>query len=537
MANPKSTTQTPPPPGKPSAAAIMIVVTAGLASLLEIVDTSIVNVAIPTMMGNLGATLDEIGWVVTGYIISNAVVLPISGWLGVRFGRRRYYITCILLFIVTSVACGLAPNLDALIFFRILQGIAGGALLPTSQALIQEAFPGRSGMGSALYGMVVIIGPTIGPPLGGYLTDHFGWRAIFNINIPFGILAAFLASIYIKDHDVEKQHAAAHNKMKNAPVDFIGLSLLITGVGTLQYLLERGQADDWFSSGTIITCAVMAALCLPGFIWWELREENPIVNLKLFKNAALLNGTLVMGTVGGMLYGLIFFIPIFATTVLGMNAAQTGNLFVPGAIAAGLMMPIVGSQIQKRDPRMLMAMGLIGVDGALLLITRFSGSTSYDDMFWPLLIRGIAMPFLFVPVNATVLSSFRGPDLGQASGILNLSRQLGGSIGIAFLSTMFSKSQDHVYGNMVKYISPLNPAYVQWSQSAKALAYRFSNEVGMGHANLMVAKEAFFRLRKQVFVVSFDQMAWLMVICFAMASFPIIFLRKSAPITGPTDAH
>jgi len=536
MADSKTTTQA-VPTGKPSLAAIMMVVTAGLASLLEIVDTSIVNVAIPSMMGNLGATLDEIGWVVTGYIISNAVVLPISGWLGVRFGRRRYYITCILLFVATSVACGLAPNLTALILFRVLQGIAGGALLPTSQALIQEAFPGRSGMGSALYGMVVIIGPTIGPPLGGYLTDHFGWRAIFNINIPFGILAAFLASVYVTDHQVEKEHAHAHNKMKNAPVDFMGLALLITGVGCLQYLLERGQADDWFSSSTIILCAVIAGICLPGFIWWELREEHPIVNLRLFKNAALLNGTLVMSTVGGMLYGLIFFIPIFATTILGMNAAQTGNLFVPGAIVAGLMMPVVGSQIQKRDPRMLMILGLVSVDWALLMITRFTGATGYGDMFWPLLIRGIGMPFLFVPVNATVLGSFRGPDLGQAAGILNLSRQLGGSIGIAFLSTMFSKAQSHVYGNMLKQISPLNPAYQQWSQSAKAMVFRFAGQIGMGNPNLLLAKEAYFKVKKQVFLVSFDQMAWMMVICFALASIPILFLRKPAVLAKPTDAH
>ncbi|HEY5039333.1 MAG TPA: DHA2 family efflux MFS transporter permease subunit, partial [bacterium] len=234
-----------------SRGALMLVITAGLASLLEIVDTSIVNVAIPTMMGNLGATLEEIGWVVTGYIISNAIVLPISGWLGTRFGRRRYYLTCILLFIATSVACGLAPNLWTLVFFRIIQGAAGGALLPTSQALIQEAFPGRSGMGSALYGMVVIIGPTIGPPLGGYLTDHFGWRMIFNINLPLGILAAFLAAIYVKDHVVEEKHAAVHERMKSAPVDTIGLTLLIVGVGCLQYVLERGQADDWFSNGLI----------------------------------------------------------------------------------------------------------------------------------------------------------------------------------------------------------------------------------------------------------------------------------------------
>ncbi len=317
-----------------SRAALLVVITAGIASLLEIVDTSIVNVAIPTMMGNLGATLDEIGWVVTGYIISNAIILPISGWLATRFGRRKYYITCILLFIAASVACGLAPNLWTLVLFRIIQGLAGGALLPTSQALIQEAFPGRSGIGSALYGMVVIIGPTIGPPLGGFLTDHFGWRMIFNINLPLGLLAAFLAGLYVTDYSEEGEHAAAHQKMRSAGGHH-RLTLLIVGVGCLQYVLERGQADDWFSNKLVLFFTIVSAVCIPAFVWWELKTEHPIMDLRLFKSVALINGTIMMACVGGMLYGLIFFIPIFASTILGMNASQTGNLFTPGALRSG----------------------------------------------------------------------------------------------------------------------------------------------------------------------------------------------------------
>src|SRR5580692_9299497 len=356
-----------------SRAALMLVITAGIASLLEIVDTSIVNVAIPTMMGNLGATLDEIGWVVTGYIISNAIILPISGWLATRFGRRKYYISCILLFIVASVACGMAPNLWTLVVFRVVQGAAGGALLPTSQALIQEVFPGkRSGLGSALYGMVVIIGPTIGPPLGGYLTDHFGWRMIFNINLPLGILAAFLASLYVTDYAEDGEHAAARQATRNAPVDTLGLTFLIVGVGCLQYILERGQADDWFSSHLILAFTLTAAFCIPAFVWWELKTEHPIMDLRLYKSVALINGTIMMACVGGMLYGLIFFIPIFASTILNMNASQTGNLFTPGAIAAGVMMPIIGSQLQKRDPRLFMFWGIVCVDSALFMLAHFS---------------------------------------------------------------------------------------------------------------------------------------------------------------------
>ncbi len=515
----------------------MIVITAGLASMLEIVDTSIVNVAIPTMMGNLGATLDEIGWVVTGYIISNAIVLPISGWLGVRFGRRRYYLTCIMLFVASSVACGLAPNLSTLVVFRVIQGMAGGALLPTSQALIQEAFPGRSGLGSALYGMVVIIGPTLGPPLGGYLTDHFGWRMIFNINIPLGILAAFLASIYIKDHKVESHHAEHHERMKSAPVDAVGLGLLVAAVGCLQFVLERGEADDWFSSGTILIMTLLAGICAPAFIWWELKTEHPIVDLRLFKNMALANGTFLMASVGGMLYSLIFFVPIYCQNILNMNASQTGNIFMPGAILSGLMMPVIGMQLQKRDPRLFIVYGLSCIEICLFMIAHFSPQSTYWNLYWPLLIRGAGMAALFVPINAVVLGQFTGPNLGQAAGIMNLSRQIGGSVGIAVLSTMFKQSQDRVYHNMVKYISPLNLGFNQWAQSAKALGYRFSNEVGMMNPNILLAKEAYFRVQKQSFVVSFDFMMWVMVLVFGLTLIPTFLLKRPPKMGGPMDAH
>ncbi len=521
-----------------SRAAMMVVITAGLASLLEIVDTSIVNVAIPTMMGNLGATLDEIGWVVTGYIISNAIILPISGWLGNRFGRRKYYITCILMFIVASVACGLAPNLWTLVLFRVVQGAAGGALLPTSQALIQEVFPGkRSGLGSALYGMVVIIGPTIGPPLGGYLTDHFGWRMIFNINLPLGILAAFLATLYVTDYAEDGEHAAARQAMKRAPVDTLGLTFLIVGVGCLQYVLERGQTDDWFSSHLILAFSLTAAFCIPAFIWWELTTEHPIMDLRLYKNPALINGTIMMACVGGMLYGLIFFIPIFASTILGMDAGQTGNLFTPGAIASGVMMPIIGSQLRKRDPRLFMVFGICVTDTALVLIAHFTPQSTYWNLFWPLLIRGLGMAALFIPINALVLGGFTGPALGQAAGIMNLSRQLGGSLGIAILSTMFNKSTDAAYDHLRQYISPLSMGFSQWAQGAKGLAFRFSNEVGIYNPDNLLIKEAYFRVKKQAFVMAFDQMGWVMVIGFAIAGIPIFFLKKPEHMGNPADAH
>jgi len=360
---------------------------------------------------------------------------------------------------------------------------------------------------------------------------------IFNINLPLGLLAAFLATLYITDHAEEGEHAAAHAQMRSAPVDTVGLSLLIAGVGCLQYVLERGRADDWFSSHVILACTIVGVVCIPAFIWWELTHDHPIMDLHLYKNPALINGTIMMACVGGMLYGLIFFVPIFASTILGLDAGQTGNLFTPGAIVAGFMMPVIGSQLQNRDPRPFMVFGILTVAGALFMFHNFSAQTTYWDLFWPLMFRGLGMAALFIPINAVVLGGFKGPALGQAAGILNLSRQLGGSLGIALLSTMFGNASDAAYEHLRQYASPLSMGFNQWAQATHGLMYRFSNEVGLTNPDSLIAKAAYFRLKKQAFVMAFDQMAWVMVIGFAVAALPIYFMKKPAHMAGPGSAH
>jgi DHA2 family multidrug resistance protein len=426
----------------------LIVLTAVLASLLEIIDTSIVNVAIPSMMGNLGATLDEISWVVTGYIIANAIVLPISSWLSKQFGRKLYYTSCIILFTASSVACGLSTSLDMLIFFRILQGLAGGALLPTSQALIFESFPKeKAGQASAIYGMSVMVGPTVGPVLGGFLTDHFGWRMIFNINLPIGILVAILSYLLVEDVGFDpaikqtKAELKEIRKNQRTPIDVWGLVFLITGIGCLQFVLERGQADEWFDSKLILTCTIAAIVSIVGLIWWELRNKHPILELRHFKNKTFTGGVLLMSGVGVILYGLIFIIPVFVSTVQGLTATQTGALFIPGALLAAMIMPVVGASLRKIDARFLIATGIIILSIAVYKISFFDAYTSVDGMFVPLLIRGAALAFLFVPINTIVLSQFSGNEIGQAAGLLNLCRQLGGSVGIALISTFFQRYQ------------------------------------------------------------------------------------------------
>ncbi|HVM32617.1 MAG TPA: DHA2 family efflux MFS transporter permease subunit [bacterium] len=506
---------------------LMIVLTVGLAALLQVVDATIVNVAVPTMMGNLGATLDEIGWVVTGYIVTNAIVLPISGWLGIRFGRRSYLLTCILLFTATSVACGLAPNLWTLVFFRLIQGAAGGALLPTSQAIIQELFPGkRSGIGSSLFGIVVIVGPTIGPPLGGWLTDHMGWRWIFYINLPLGLLAAFLTTLFVTDYSVEGEHAAAHQRMRSAPIDGIGLALLTLWVGCLQFVLERGGPDDWFSSPTILTLTLIGCIALPVFVWWEWIQEYPIVDLKLFKKMELANGTLIMALVGGIISAGLFFIPFFSTNILGMDATQTGNLFMPSSLAMGVMMPIVGALLYKYEARYFMLGGMAVTALGMYMLTYLTPQSGYWDLYWPLMVRGIGLPGIFIPLNAMVLGAFRGPSLGQAAGMMNLSRQLGGSLGIAVLSVFFDNASDRAYDHLRQFISPLTLGFSQWAQSAQALVYRFADQLGISHPMNLLAKEAYFRVKKQAFVIAFDTVGWYMLIGIALTTIPILFLKK-----------
>jgi DHA2 family multidrug resistance protein len=514
-------------------ASVILVVTAVMASLLEIIDTSIVNVAIPTMMGNLGTTLENISWVVTGYIISNAIILPLAGWLSLRLGRKFYYTGCILLFTATSVGCGLAPNLTVLVIFRVLQGMAGGALLPTSQSLIMEAFPReKAGLASAVYGMSVMIGPTIGPTLGGYLTDHYGWRSIFNVNLPLGLIAATLSYIYVEDHKVEGPAG-----QKPPPVDYWGLMFLIVGVGCLQYVLERGETDDWFSSNTIILTTFLAATSLPAFVWWELKTKYPIVDLGLFKTNSIRYGTMIMGTVGSMLYSLIFFVPIFSSAILGLTATQIGTLFIPGALASASMMPFVGASMKKVDPRILIGLGFIIFEFALMMLTHVSPLTSRDDLFWPLLIRGAAMAFLFVPINASVLSKFSGAKLGQAAGLMNLSRQIGGSIGIALYSTLFTIYRAQFRTDVSAHVSLLNPATAQQLHAMQSgVSGKFESSVGFADAAAVTMRQMYFRVERQVFVLGFDRVMWTMFFITGLALIPVFFLRTKGSVK-PVDVH
>lgn len=514
-----------------------IIFTAAIASLLEIIDASIVNVAIPTMMGNIGATLDEISWVSTAYMIANSIVLPIAAWIGMRLGRKRYFTTAIILFTIASFACGMAPNLPFLILFRVLQGLAGGALLPTSQTLIQEQFPReKAGLAMAIFGMSVMIGPALGPTLGGYLTDNFGWRSIFNVNIPLGILAAVMSWLNVEDAGYMPKQSEAERH----GVDWWGLIFLCVGVGCFQYILERGEADGWWDSKAIRACSVFAVVGISSFIYWELKIPNPIMNLRLFKSNIVRSGTLLMLMLGVMVYSLTFVVPIFVANVIhDMNATQTGLLFIPGSLVTAAVMLPVGFALKKVNPKLITFIGILLGEAAIFSMSRFTAQTSAYDIYVPLVLRGVATAFLFIPINQMVLGSFSGPELGQVAGMQNFFRQVGGSIGISSLDTLLTRFSAQHYNDLMAHVTPLQPAaYQQFLQGRAITIAKLNNEVGLWNPQTLPIKVLYGRVMHQVFILSFEQLCWVIMAIVGMAVIPLYLIKPEIKVSGPVlDTH
>jgi DHA2 family multidrug resistance protein len=514
----------------------LIVFVAVLASLLEIIDTSIVNVALPTMMGNLGATLEDISMVITGYAIANAIILPVSAWLGERIGRRKYYLGCIVLFTLTSVACGLAPNLFFLTIFRILQGLAGGALLPTSQTLIYEQFPKeKAGMAGAIFGMSVMVGPALGPVMGGYLTDQFGWRSIFNINLPLGLLALFVGLIVIH----EPQHLKEEVNRVKPKLDTMGLALLVAGIGCLQFVLERGESDDWFSSTAIIINTLIAVTALPTFVWWELKVPNPIINVRLFKEQIVQSGVTLMTLLGFFLYGIVFLLPVFLGRTYHYDATQIGIMFIPGSLLTMAMMPIIGRLMQSgTNPKILIIIGFIGLELTMLLMAGFSPLSSKSEVMTSLYMRGFALSFLFVPINSSILSQYSGRNLGQVSGLLNLFRQIGGSTGIAMVATLLNTKSHQNYAEMMSKVNVFNPnTQAFYFQTSKGLLTKFSEDVGFSMSQDAALKVLYFKVQNQVFMLSFLQLTYIMMAILAIAVVPLYRLKLKPGGVKMVDAH
>jgi DHA2 family multidrug resistance protein len=497
-----------------------------LASMIELIDVSIVNVALPQMMGNLGASLDEAAWVVTSYVVANVIVVPMAGWLAMRFGRRTYFTSSIVLFTVASFFCGQADGIWTLVFFRFLQGIGGGALLSISQAILVETFPPEElGLATGLFGLGVVVGPTIGPTLGGWITDNYSWPWIFYVNLPVGALAALLAFTFVTDSPDDADGA-------DRAVDWWGIAFLTLGIGSLQIVLERGEAEDWFATPYIVALAAAAVFGIVAFVVRELSTEEPIVDLRVLGDRSLALGSLFTFVLGFGIYASVFVFPVFAQGLLRFSAMQTGLILLPGAIATACVMPIVGKLLQRgASPRLLTALGFASLAVFAWLVSQSTLLSGRPDFFAALIFRGLGVGLVFVPLTTLALGNLKGAEVAQGSGLTNMMRQLGGSFGVALISTYISRVQwehrSELVTNVTRYdlgaverLSSWTAAFmargVSWLDAQRG-AYGLLERAVVGQTLLLSYMDA-FRL-----------MALFFVACIPL----LVFFKKGS--SGPVD--
>jgi DHA2 family multidrug resistance protein len=509
---------------------VIITITAVLCALLEIVDTTIVNVALNNMRGSLGASLTDVAWVITAYAIANVIVIPMTSWLSQQFGRRNYFAASIIIFTVASFMCGNADNIWELVAFRFIQGLGGGALLVTAQTIITESYPvEKRGMAQAIYGMGVIVGPTLGPPLGGYLVDHFSWPYIFYINVPIGIIATLLTLSFVRSPKYGE-------KLKAHQVDWIGIVLLSAFIGSLQYVLEHGQQDDWFNDEWIVRLSVLSVVGLFFFIWRQLTYAYPIVNLKVLKDSNLRVGVVMSFIMGFGLYGSTFIIPIYTQSILGWTATDAGLLLVPSSITVAIMMPFIGKLIQRGVPQTyLVAMGFL----SFFIFTYWmhnimTPDTGEEHMFWPLIVRGLGLGLLFVPITTLSLSGLKGKSIGEGAAFTGMMRQLGGSFGIAIITTFLARFGQEHRVNLIGYLDPTRVAVqekIRGLQNA-FMAKGYSAEIALQKAYKVME----MGVTKQSTVLSYMDVFLYLGVLFLFCIPFILLIKKSKNKVNPSEA-
>jgi DHA2 family multidrug resistance protein len=509
---------------------VIITITAVMCALLEIVDTTIVNVALTNMRGSLGATLTDVAWVITAYAIANVIVIPMTSWLSQQFGRRNYFAVSIIIFTVSSFLCGNATNIWELVAFRFIQGLGGGALLVTAQTIITESYPvAKRGMAQAIYGMGVIVGPTLGPPLGGYIVENASWPFIFYINIPLGIIATILTLTFVRSPKYSE-------KLKASQVDWWGIFFLATFVGSLQFVLEHGQQDDWFNEPMIVILSITSLFGLLAFIWREMTYKHPIVNLEVLKDGNLRIGIMMCFILGFGLYSSTLIIPIYTQSVLGWTATDAGLLLIPGSITTAILMPFVGKMIQKGIPQGYM----VGVGFLVFFIFTFwmrnimTIDTGIEHFFWPLIFRGIGLGLLFVPITALSLSTLRGKSIGEGAAFTGMFRQLGGSFGVAIVTTFITRfSQKH----RVDLIPHLDGTRLEVQQRVLALQRGFMSKGFSSNEALNKANQVMeYSVLKQSTVLSYMDIFMYLGILFLCCIPIILFIKRGKTKINPADA-
>jgi len=437
-------------------------------TLIEILDTSIANVALGHIQGSLSAGQDEVTWVLTSYLVSNAVVIPISGWLSRLMGRRNFLLASIALFTLSSMLCGMATSLEALILFRVVQGVGGGGLQPMSQAILLETFPpNQRGMAMAIFAMGAVMGPILGPLLGGYITDNYSWRWIFYINVPIGLLAWFMNWLYIQDPPYLERRG------ENEGIDVVGLGMLSVGLASLQIVLDKGQQDDWFAADHILILSILAGVCLVGFVFWELRQKNPIVDLRVFRDRSFATGNVVMFCGFFAFFGSIVLLPMYLQSLMGYTAFLAGVVLGPGGLIMLLFLPLVGKLTQKMDARILLFIGLLISAASLHYMSGFTLSIDLGTAIFARNIQAVGIAFFFVPLSFLTMAYIPREKMNNASAIFNLLRNLGGSFGVAFVTTLLARRTQFHQHRLVENLSPLDPAYsISLERIKQAVALR-----------------------------------------------------------------
>jgi MFS transporter, DHA2 family, multidrug resistance protein len=429
----------------------IVAVAVMLGTFMEVLDTTVVNVSLPHIAGSLSATVDETTWVLTSYLVSNAIILPMTGWLANQFGRKRILLMSVAGFTIASVACGLAPNLATLIIFRVIQGATGGGLQPLSQAIMLEAFPPeKRGKAMAFWALGIVVAPMLGPVLGGWITDTYSWRWVFYINLPVGIMATIMAKLFVWD--------PPYIGRKSEYIDYIGMGFLVIGIGSLQVMLDKGQTEDWFSSDFIRVLCVLTVFGLIAFVVRELMTRHPIVDLGVFRNRTYATGVFMMTILGFVLYGSTVLLPIWLQTIMGYPALQSGYAMLPRGLGSFLFMPIVGILMGKIEPRKLLIVGLIAAGYSLIMLGGLDLSAGYWDIFWPQILQGTAMGLLFVPLTTVTNDAVPVEKMGNATSLFNLMRNIGASIGIASVTTIYARSTRTDLDVLSRNITAYNPA-------------------------------------------------------------------------------
>lgn len=523
-------TQSAQPAARPRHNPWAIALTVSLAAFMEVLDTNIANVALPYIAGGLSSSVDEATWVLTSYLVSNAIVLPITGWLSTVIGRKRFYILCVILFSLSSFLCGIAPSLGLLIVFRILQGLGGGGLQPVSQAILADTFPpDQFGMAFAVYGMAVVVGPAVGPVLGGYLTDHYSWRWIFFINLPVGVVAIILCNRLVEDPPYLRE--LMRKVRANFRIDYAGLILLTVGLGCLQVMLDKGQEDDWFNSGFITALAVICAIAIIFFIIWELIAPSPVMDLRMLRNRNFGMACAMMFTLGIVIYTVSVLIPSFLQAFMGYTAYLAGLALSPGALVVILLLPVVGRLGTILDGRVLIATGFLITSLAMIHITGIDARIDFKTAITYRIFQAFGTSFLFIPINTMAYVGVAREKGGQVSGTVNLFRNIGGSVGISMFETLVARrsqyNQHYLVWNTNGYMQPFDASVNALRQ------HMFLRGMDPTHALRQSYALIYQNVITQASVLAYIDAAWIVaVLCMIMV--PATFLlRRSRPGEAP----